>query len=62
MLNIILRGEINELYTKMVFFTVVVLLSIETIIPAPNVKREVSLQNLQMSGKVWLPENVAKGS
>ena len=62
MLNIISRGEIDELYTKMVFFTVVVLLSIETIIPAPNIKREVSLQNLQMSGKVWLPENVAKGS
>ena len=62
MLNIISRGEIDELYTKMVFFTVVVLLSIETIIPAPNIKQEVSLQNLQMSGKVWLPENVAKGT
>ena len=62
MLNIISCGEIDELYTKMVFFTVVVLLSIETIIPAPNIKREVSLQNLQMSGKVWSPENVAKGS
>ena len=28
-------------------------LSIDTIIPAPTNKREVSVQNLQMSGKVW---------